>query len=104
MSDIHGFDLALDAVRADMATQEPFDEVIVAGDIAMVGPEPQTVIDTVRAEGWTVIQGNTDYDLVEAAQWGNDIDELKYWVDHITPEGMDFLATLPFSHRIMPPG
>lgn len=104
MSDIHGFNLALDVVRADLAEQGPFDQVIVAGDLAMVGPEPQTVIDTIQSEGWIVIQGNTDHELVEAAEWATGLDELGYWVENITPAGMDFLASLPFSHRILPPG
>ena len=104
MSDIHGFNLALDVVRADLAEQGPFDQIIVAGDLAMVGPEPQVVIDTIQAEGWHAVCGNTDYDLVEAAEWGTGMDEIGWWVENITPAGMDFLTALPWSHRIMPPG
>ena len=69
LSDIHGFSLALDVVRRDMEEQEPFDEVIVAGDLCVIGPDPQGVVDVVREQGWITLQGNTDYDLVEAAQW-----------------------------------
>jgi predicted phosphodiesterase len=104
LSDIHGFSLALDVVRRDMAEQDPFDEVIVAGDLCVVGPDPQGVVDIVREEGWLAIQGNTDYDLVESAQWATDLDEFGYWVDHLSGDAIDFLTELPFSHRITPRG
>ena len=104
LSDIHGFSLALDVVRDDIEAQGPFDDVIVAGDLCVVGPDPQGVVDVIRAEGWAAIQGNTDFDLVEAAEWATGIEELGYWVDSLSDDAMDFVATLPFSHRIMPPG
>lgn len=104
MSDIHGFSLALEVVRRDIAAYGPFDEIVVAGDLAVVGPDPQSVVDTIREEGWIAIQGNTDVDLVEAAQWATGLDELRYWVENLTDDAMDFLALMPFSHRILPPG
>ena len=104
LSDIHGFSLALEVVRRDIAEQGPFDDVIVAGDLCVVGPDPQGVVDTIREEGWFAIQGNTDFDLVEAAEWATAIEELGYWVENLSDDAMDFVATLPFSHRIMPPG
>jgi predicted phosphodiesterase len=104
MSDIHGFSHALDVVRKDLEEQEPFDEIVVAGDLCVVGPDPQGVVDTIREEKWTAIQGNTDFDLVEAAEWATGIDELGYWVDSLSEDAMDFVASMPFSHRIMPPG
>lgn len=104
MSDIHGFNLALDVVRQDIDEQGPFDQIVVAGDLAAVGPDPQAVIDTIREQGWFAVKGNTDHELVEAAEWATDLDELAYWVDQLSDEAMDFLATLPFSHRVMPPG
>jgi predicted phosphodiesterase len=104
MSDIHGFDLALDVVRRDLAANGPFDQIVVAGDLAAGGPDPQKVIDTVRAEGWYAVKGNTDHDLVEAAEWATGLDEVGWWVEHLSDDAIDFLATLPFSHRVMPPG
>jgi predicted phosphodiesterase len=104
LSDIHGFSLALETVRRDIEEQGPFDEVIVAGDLCVVGPDPQGVVDIVRGEGWLALRGNTDYDLIESAQWATDLDELGYWVDRLDAEAIDFLAAMPFSHRITPPG
>ncbi len=104
MSDIHGFSLALDTVRADLEEQGPFDEIVVAGDICVVGPDPQGVVERLRETNWTVVQGNTDYDLVEAAEWATGIEDLGYWVDNLTDDAMNYVAMLPFSHRITPPG
>jgi predicted phosphodiesterase len=104
MSDIHGFNLALEVVRQDIAESGPFDQIVVAGDLAVVGPDPQAVIDTIREEGWIAIEGNTDHDLVEAAEWATDLEELQYWIEHLSDDAIDYLATLPFSHRITPPG
>ena len=104
LSDIHGFSRALDVVRRDLDEQGPFDVVVVAGDHCVVGPDPQGVIHTIRDAGWIAIRGNTDYDLIEAAEWATGLDELGYWVESLTDEAMNFVAMLPFSHRIMPPG
>lgn len=104
LSDIHGFSLALDIVRRDLEAQGPFDAVVVAGDFCVVGPDPQRVIDVIREEGWIALQGNTDYDLVEAVQWATDLDEFGFWAEALDAEAIDFLAELPFSHRITPPG
>jgi predicted phosphodiesterase len=104
LSDIHGFSLALETVRRDIDEQGPFDAVIVAGDLCVIGPDPQGVVDMVRREGWIALRGNTDYDLIESAQWATDLDQLGYWVDHLDAEAIDFLAEMAFSHRITPPG
>jgi hypothetical protein len=44
MSDIHGFNFALETVLADLDQQGPFDEVVVAGDLCEVGPAPADVL------------------------------------------------------------
>lgn len=104
LSDIHGFSLALEVVRRDIDEQGPFDKIIVAGDLCVVGPDPQGVVDIVRGEGWLALRGNTDVDLVESAQWATDLDQLGYWVDRLDSDALDFLAEMPFSHRITPLG
>jgi len=103
MSDIHGFDLALQTVIADLERHEPLDQIVVAGDLCEVGPGPAAVLailqDKTSDPRWTVLRGNTDRDIVEGARDGMD-----YVVDQIGPEGMSYLASLPFSRRITPPG
>jgi predicted phosphodiesterase len=103
MSDIHGFDLALEVVLADLATREPFDAVIVAGDLCEIGPAPDAVLARLRQTDFTVLQGNTDRDLVEAASAGWRDGEIGYALDQIGNEGVACLAARPFSHRLTPP-
>ena len=101
MSDIHGFSLALDAVIGDMANIGDIDAVIVAGDLCEVGPDPLGVLDRLRAHpDWIILKGNTDDDIVASALNG----EATYAASEIGPEGVRWLASLPFSHRIHPPG
>jgi Calcineurin-like phosphoesterase superfamily domain len=103
MSDIHGFSIAFETVLADLEQQGPFDEVIVAGDLCEVGPGPAEVLENLRERDFTVLQGNTDADLVEAATSfpkGSD----QFAIKQIGQEGVDYLASLGFSRRITPPG
>src|SRR5215204_510454 len=104
MSNIHGFNLALETVLADLDQQGPFDRVVVAGDLCEVGPAPAEVIDLVRARDVVVLQGNTDLYLVVAAREGSGSEEQEYAIEQIGPGGVDYLAGLPFSHRVTPPG
>ena len=104
MADIHGFSLALTAVLADLATQGAIDETIVAGDLCEVGPAPAEVLGILRDRDFTVLQGNTDRDLVEAATEGWGGRGLRYTLAAIGDDGIAYLAELPFARRITPPG
>ena len=73
MSDIHGFSIALEHVLAEIDRTGPFDEIVVAGDLCEVGPGPEEVLSILQSRAVTVIQGNTDFDIVEAARMGADI-------------------------------
>lgn len=105
MSDIHGFDLALATVLTDLKQRGPFDEVVVAGDLCEVGPAPGRVLAMLQAEGFTLIRGNTDQELVEAAATGrSDSAEIAYALADIGDAGVATLAALPSARRITPPG
>lgn len=107
MSDIHGFSLALETVLADLdarAADEAFVATIVAGDLCEVGPAPGAVIERLQASDVTVLTGNTDRDLVEAAQGGGGGAGIRYALDEIGAAGVEYLAGLSFSRRITPPG
>lgn len=103
MSDIHGFNLALDAVLADIAADGPFDEVVVAGDLVEGGPGPAEVIESLQASDMTVLRGNTDRDVILAVEERWDDRAFEYVYDQIGDEGLVYLASLPFSRRITPP-
>jgi predicted phosphodiesterase len=104
LSDIHGFDLALDVALADIDARGPFDEVIVAGDLCEIGPRPDRVLEEVRRRRFTVLTGNTDRDIVFGARSGVTSDEVAYAIQRIGDDGVEFLARLPFSRRITPSG
>jgi predicted phosphodiesterase len=104
LSDIHGFSLALETVFADLEQQEPFDQIVVAGDLCEVGPDPAGVLELLWERDLIVLQGNTDLDLVIAARRHGARDSVEFAVDQIGQDGIDYLAGLPFSHRITPPG
>lgn len=63
MSDIHGFNLALETVIADLDAEtgrEPVSAVIVAGDLCEGGPGPAETLALLHARGYTLLRGNTD--------------------------------------------
>jgi putative phosphoesterase len=68
VSDVHGVTQALEAVRKAVKKEKP-DVVLVAGDLAMNGPDPAGTIDVLRdmeSEGAIVVQGNTDVAVADA--------------------------------------
>ncbi len=103
LSDIHGFSLALETVLADLDTQGPFDEIVVAGDLCEVGPAPAEVLTILQSRSFTVLTGNTDADIVEEATSGWSRGSVRFALDQIGPSGVDYLADLPFSCRVTPP-
>ena len=59
VSDVHGNLTALEAVVADLAQRGP-DLVVHGGDLALMGPRPEQVIDLIRTLAWPGVVGNTD--------------------------------------------
>lgn len=64
ISDIHGHDIALEAVLADIARQE-VDSIICLGDVATIGPQPRQVLNKLKSLGCVCILGNHDAALLE---------------------------------------
>lgn len=63
ISDIHGNDLALQTVLADIRGQA-VDRIACLGDVATLGPQPAEVIATLRTLGCPCIVGNHDEFLI----------------------------------------
>ncbi|HEX8917308.1 MAG TPA: metallophosphoesterase family protein, partial [Chloroflexota bacterium] len=61
LSDIHGNLQALLAVQASLPT---CDQVVVAGDFCLEGPQPAEVLDLLQELGWMLVVGNADCDVV----------------------------------------
>src|SRR5207247_10304822 len=67
ISDIHGNQVALEAVLQDLKRQPDVDHLIVAGDLCLNGPCPREVLATVRGLHCPVLQGNVDFEVVTMA-------------------------------------
>ncbi len=95
LSDIHGNAAALRAVLDDVR-RSPYDRMVVAGDLVYGGPRPAQALALIRGLHADVVCGNADRAVVA---------EDSPWVrDAIGPGGMAYLAALPFSRRLTPPG
>jgi predicted phosphodiesterase len=64
VSDIHGNDVALAAVVAELE-RLGIERTVCLGDVAQGGPQPAEVLDRLAALGWPVILGNADAFLLE---------------------------------------
>lgn len=64
ISDIHGHDIALEAVLADIETQM-VDQIICLGDVATIGPQPKAVLARLRTLDCPGITGNHDAALLD---------------------------------------
>ncbi len=113
VSDIHGVEQALAAVRAAVRAASP-DVIAVAGDLVVNGADPAGVVDSVReleALGALVVQGNTDiaaadFDYGAAYPWMGDgipesVKAAAEWAhETLGPERVDWLRRLPAERRV----
>ena len=102
ISDMHGNLAALEAVLADL-DGEAYDALVVAGDLAVLGPRPRETMARIRALGVPTLLGNTDaYLLADKAP--PHLGALVPWVKRqLDGEDLRFLASLPREHWITPP-
>src|SRR5262245_49225490 len=102
ISDIHGNQLALEAVLDDLARQPRYDQLVIAGDLCLNGPRPQEVLQIVQRLGCPVIQGNVDLETVtQAPEKGEKKRSTVGWTrSQIGKAGIAYLAELPFSYRV----
>lgn len=104
LSDIHGNQIALDAVLRDLAQQPDIDQLVIAGDLCLNGPCPCQALNTVRELQCPVIMGNTDNDIVTGNPVKVGKKKIVDWTrEQIKLKGIDYLASLPFSHLIANP-
>lgn len=64
LSDMHGNDVALEAVVHDLERFEP-DVVVSLGDVAQAGAEPAQTLERLRTLGARTVMGNSDDFLLE---------------------------------------
>lgn len=105
ISDIHGNQLALEAVLRDLEEQPRCDELVIAGDLCLNGPRPREVLQIIRELHCPVIQGNVDLEVVtQAPEKGEKKRSVVGWTrERIGQKGIAYLADLPFSYRVENP-
>ena len=117
LSDVHGNAVALDAVREAAKKDKP-DAILVAGDLAMNGPDPAGTIDTLRAmegDGAVIVSGNTDiavadFDYAAAFPWFSEGAPAPFraaaeWAhDALGDDRLDWLRRLPAERRLRDDG
>ena len=105
LSDIHGNQVALEAVLEHIAQQQAIDGLVVAGDLCLNGPCPQQVLETLQALECPVIQGNVDVDVVtQRPKKGTRKRGIVDWTrEQIGEAGINYLDALPISHLVSHP-
>ena len=105
ISDIHGNQVAFEAVLQDLALQTPVDEIVIAGDNCLNGPRPRQVLAMLRDLTCPVLQGNVDEDIVTLRpKKGTKKRAMVEWTrEQIGPDGIKYLASLPTSYVVENP-
>jgi predicted phosphodiesterase len=116
-SDVHGNLTALDAVLAHIDEQPEIDQIVFAGDLCLLGPQPAECLARIEERGIGAIYGNTDQwiaqveppaapqEMPEAEQesWRRNIEELCHWTaEQLGSMGLAWLRVLPFDRRASP--
>jgi diadenosine tetraphosphatase ApaH/serine/threonine PP2A family protein phosphatase len=98
LSDIHSNVVALDAVLAAVGT---VDAVWHLGDVVGYGPEPDAVVERLRAVGAVGVRGNHDDAVVSAVEPADFVSyaatAVRWTRKHISPATREFLESLPLT-------
>jgi predicted phosphodiesterase len=98
ISDLHGNELALDAVRRDIG-RVGVDLTVCLGDVATLGPRPGAVLDALRDMGCPCIVGNHDAFLLDPALIHSYteapviVEAVDWCRDQVSAEDLDFLRS-----------
>ncbi|HLG74795.1 MAG TPA: metallophosphoesterase family protein [Ktedonobacteraceae bacterium] len=105
LADIHGNETALQAVLEDLAQQPPIDQIVIAGDLCLNGPDPKEVLTTIQELPATVVQGNVDADVAQHNEKnGLKKQSVAAWTrEQIGSEGIAYLAALPHAYTVANP-
>ena len=103
LSDVHGNDLALQAVLIDLATT-PHDRLVIAGDHVWNGVEPGAALRRLRETGAPMLLGNTDEYLWLPPKFPDMPVMIEWTRRQIGDEGVAFLRGRPIAWRDTPPG
>jgi putative phosphoesterase len=101
ISDMHGNDLAFEAVEADINNQR-VDQTVCLGDAIQGGPQPAEVTQRLRRLGCPVVMGNADAWLISGVESGDEgipperlrkMGEVRNWsLSRLTEDNIDFIS------------
>ncbi len=105
IADIHGNQVAFEAVLADLARQEAVDEVVIAGDLCLNGPRPGEILAMIQERNYPVIMGNVDEQVVnpETVKGEKKRSVIEWTQRKLGKEGIAYLAALPMQHLVNNP-
>ncbi len=97
LSDIHANRTALDAVSA--ALQGRWDKIVCLGDLVGYGPDPNEVVEEIRAKATATIRGNHDKagcGIDSADDFNPVARKAALWTkEQLRPENVEYLKQLP---------
>lgn len=101
ISDMHGNDVAFEAVEADIQRQR-IDQIVCLGDAIQGGPQPATVVRRLREMACPVVMGNADAWLISGEEVADEgipaerlkkMGEIRLWsLSQLTEEDIDFIS------------
>jgi predicted phosphodiesterase len=101
-SDVHGNLTGLEAVIVDIEQHQP-DEIVVAGDLCVMGPRPAECLEFIRARNLRAIYGNTDEWLLDRQEPPPRMKDPVRWTQgQLSAGARQWLAGLPFQLRYSP--
>jgi predicted phosphodiesterase len=101
ISDIHGNNVALNAVLDDIAAFN-VDRIVVAGDVVNWGPHNVEVMERITREGWAAIRGNQEFyvldqDTIRAPAVWNTFTVARWTRQQLGSDWLNVIATWPDS-------
>src|SRR5260370_2421872 len=101
ISDIHGNDLAFEAVESDIHKQS-VDQIICLGDAIQGGPQPAAVVQRLLRLNCPIVMGNADAWLLSGVETGNEeipperlkkMDAIRLWsLSQLNADDQEFIA------------
>jgi putative phosphoesterase len=101
ISDMHGNDLAFEAVDADIKDQN-VDQIVCLGDAIQGGPQPAEVVRRLRRMNCPVVMGNADAWLISGEETGDEgipperlrkMGEIRLWsLSQLTEDDINFIS------------
>ena len=102
ISDMHGNDLAFEAVEADIQNQR-VDQIVCLGDAIQGGPQPAEVLQRLRRLNCPVVMGNADAWLVSGEETADEgipperlikMGEVRSWsLSKLTEDDISFISS-----------